>query len=110
MENITVKNIARKENVIQIGSNPRFENTKLIPLPKSLDRSQIYNIFVMQHNAFGFACGDELISRPEFDVKQLKPDTLVISESESGIQLTTFANSSRILSVVVAFVREVKDA
>jgi hypothetical protein len=92
-------------NVIDITT---FSRRRFIRLPESVKKPNgKYDSFKLSENQFGFAEGDEIICLTNFDAAQIKPNTLVISQSSTDQILTTAAAADEILAIVVAFTREV---
>ena len=95
-------NNRKSNNVIRLVDNPKFK-AKLAG-----GDSNLY-FYTAVKNQFQFQPGDQIICR-DYLGEKLSPNAIVINRSGDGMKtLTTVANASNILSVVVAYRREIEN-
>ncbi len=78
-----------------------------IEKPDNVTDSDSLVSYTMSSNVFGFCVGDKIICRTNFDESEIRPNTLVVGETEHGRQVIMAGLVNEVLAVVVAYRREV---
>lgn len=98
MKKITRKTPNRKDNVLNLFDNPKFKIKQA--------SNELYSHTTMR-DVFQFRAGDKIICR-DYLGEELSSNALVIAETDTSEKsLTTAANAVKVLSIVVAYQREV---